>query len=186
MHKLIAITITAALAAILAGCATKSRSFDAKGMYVSETGQLAVGYVHVDAIPEGIESAVVHYEEDVALLSPSTKTHDIDIILTGINAVASSEGIVEAICNAFVAVAPNIAKIDAESASKGATSPIDLAKANSDNKKAAKLAKIASPGVKAATSASTSTAASDATATQGAECANGACDPCANGACDPK
>jgi hypothetical protein len=115
MHKLIAITIAAVLAAILAGCATKSRSFDAKGMYVSETGQLAVGYVHVDAIPEGTESAVVHYEEDVALLSPSTKTHDIDIILTGTNAVASSEGVIKAICDAFVAVAPSAAKANAES-----------------------------------------------------------------------
>lgn len=139
MHKPIAVTITAALAAILAGCATKSRTFDAKGMYVSETGQLAVGYVHVDAIPEGTESAVVHYEEDVALLSPSTKTHDIDIILTGTNAVGSAKGVVKAICDAFVAVAPSVPK-----ASAAATSPIDLAKANADNATAVKLAKAES------------------------------------------
>lgn len=88
------------------GCATKARSFDAKGMYVSESGQLAVGCIHVDAIPEGVDSAVVHYTEDTALLSPSTKTHDIDIILTGTNSVGSAQGIVRAICNAFVKVAP--------------------------------------------------------------------------------
>lgn len=104
MKKLIAIT-TAILTVALCttGCATKSRSFDAKGMYVSETGQLAVGYVHVDAIPEGTESAVIHYKEDVALLSPSKKTHDIDITLTGTNAVSSATGVVKAICGAFIA-----------------------------------------------------------------------------------
>lgn len=137
MKKLTTITLVILTVALCTtGCATKSRSFDAKGMYVSETGQLAVGYVHVDAIPEGTESAVVHYEEDVALLSPSTKTHDIDIILTGTNAVASSEGVIKAICDAFVAVAPSVPK-----ASAAATSPIDLAKANADNATAVKLAK---------------------------------------------
>lgn len=156
-----------ALAAILAGCATKSRSFDAKGMYVSETGQLAVGYVHVDAIPEGTESAVVHYEEDVALLSPSTKTHDIDIILTGTNAVASSEGVIKAICDAFVAVAPSAPK-----ASAAATSPIDLAKANADNATAAKLAKAE------AKQTTESAKPSSGKPLQGdADCANGARDP---------
>lgn len=139
MKKLI---LFAALAAIVTGCATKSRSFDAKGMYVSETGQLAIGYVHVDAIPDGSESAVIHYKEDTALLSPSTKTHDIDIILTGTNSTSSARGVVKSICDAFVQVAPKTASAD--SASKGATSPLDLAKANSDNKKEAKIAAAAS------------------------------------------
>ena len=130
------LTILAALAALMTGCtATKSRSFDAKGMYVSETGQLAVGSVHVDAIPEGTDSAVIHYTEDTALLSPSTKTHDIDIILTGTNSVGSAQGIVESICKAFVEVAPIVSKSDAEASSKGATSPIDLAKSNAEKKK---------------------------------------------------
>ena len=113
--------IMAAIAALaFAGCATKSRSFDAKGMYVSETGQLAVGMVHVDAIPDGADSAVIHYTEDTALLSPTTKTHDIDIILTGTNSVGSAKGIVKSICDAFVQVAPSIAKTEAE-APKGIT-----------------------------------------------------------------
>lgn len=120
--------IGAALALCTTGCATKSRTFDAKGMYVSESGQLAVGYIHVDAIPEGTDSAVIHYNEDTALLSPSTKTHDIDIILTGTNSVGSASGIVKSICNAFVSVAPSIAKTNAE-APKGIT-VLDVAKTN--------------------------------------------------------
>lgn len=177
MKKLIATTITAALAAILAGCATKSRSFDAKGMYVSETGQLAVGYIHVDAIPEGTESAVVHYEEDVALLSPSTKTHAIDIILTGTNSVGSAGTIVSSICKAFVSVAPKIAEVNA-SAPKGVTA-LDVAQANAaksaEVKRAAATAKglkSESPAAEAATAAAPSAAASGST---DADCANGAC-----------
>lgn len=118
MNKTMIMAAIAALA--FAGCATKSRSFDAKGMYVSETGQLAVGMVHVDAIPDGADSAVIHYTEDTALLSPTTKTHDIDIILTGTNSVGSAKGIVKSICEAFVQVAPSIAKTEAE-APKGIT-----------------------------------------------------------------
>lgn len=134
MKKLI---IIAAIAAVASGCATKSRTFDAKGMYVSESGQLAIGYIHVDAIPEGVESAVVHYEEDVALLSPSTKTHDIDIILTGTNSVSSSEGVIRAICDAFIQVAPALANSGGSSCE---TSPIDLARSNATLKAAAKAA----------------------------------------------
>ena len=68
-----------------------------------------------------MDSAVIHYEEDVALLSPSTKTHDIDIILTGTNSVGSAEGVVREICKAFVQVAPVVSKSGASSA----TSPVD-------------------------------------------------------------
>ena len=118
--KKLTMAIAAAAAIALTGCATKSRSFDAKGMYISDTGQLAVGVVHVDAIPDGADSAVIHYTEDTALLSPATKTHDIDIILTGTNSVGSANGIVKSICNAFVQVAPSIAKTEAE-APKGIT-----------------------------------------------------------------
>lgn len=95
--------IVAAAAAILCGCATKSRSFDAKGMYASESGQVAIGKVHVDAIPEGTDSAVIHYSEDTAWIS-DTKTHDIDVILTGTNSVTNASTIVSSICDAFVAV----------------------------------------------------------------------------------
>lgn len=118
--------IIVAAALMLAGCATKSRTTDIKGMFVSDSGQLAIGYVHVDAIPEGTESAVIHYKEDVALLSPSKPTHDIDITLTGTNAVSSAEGIVEKICDAFIAVAPSAPKTSA-----AATSPTESAKPSS-------------------------------------------------------
>lgn len=91
------------VAASIVGCATKSRSFDAKGMYASESGQVAIGKVHVDAIPEGTDSAVVHYSEDTAWIS-DTKTHYIDVILTGTNSVTNASTIVDAICDAFVAV----------------------------------------------------------------------------------
>lgn len=191
MKKLIIIVI-AALA--LAGCATKSRSFDAKGMYVSESGQLAVGYIHVDAIPEGVDSAVIHYTEDTALLSPSTKTHDIDIILTGTNSVGSASGIVKSICSAFVQVAPSIAATNAEVAAKGATSPIDLAKANSGNKKAVALAKAAAKEVKAAanevkaTATTSDAVAATTTETAAAACPDGNCPTggCVDGACNPQ
>lgn len=117
----------AALAATLTGCATsKSRSFEAQGMYVSDTGQLAVGKVQVDAIPDQVDSAIIHYAEDTALLSPSTKTHKIDVILTGANSTANAQQITSAICNAFVAVAPTVAKAPQPS---GGTA-LDLAEAN--------------------------------------------------------
>ena len=190
MKKLL---VLAALAAITTGCATKSRTFDAKGMYVSESGQLAVGYIHVDAIPEGVDSAVIHYTEDTALLSPSTKTHDIDIILTGTNSVGSASGIVKSICQAFVQVAPSIAKTNAEVAAKGTTSPIDLAKANSGNKKAVALAKTATATAKSAaaaaeTAATAETASAAAESTAGTVCPNGTCSDgtCPSGACNPQ
>lgn len=105
------IAMLAILAAALSGCGTtKSRVIDASGMYASETGQMAIGRVHVDAIPEGQSSAFVHYTEDTALLSPSTKLHDIDVILTGTNSVNNAAEIVASICDAFVAVAPGLAK----------------------------------------------------------------------------
>ena len=101
-------------AATLTGCTTgmKARSFDAQGGYASETGQLAIGKVHVDAVPESVDSAIVHYAEDVALFS-STKTHRIDIILTGTNSVSCSSNIVDSICRAFISVAPRVSEINA-------------------------------------------------------------------------
>ena len=160
--KIRAILSVVAIAAC-AGCATKSRSFDASGMYVSESGQLAIGKIHVDAIPEGTDSAVIHYTEDTAWLSPSTKTHDIDIILTGTNSVGSASGIVRNICNAFVVVAPVLAT----PGNSTATSPIDLAAGN-------RAARLAEKVKKAATTTSTA-----------ADCADGSCDPCTDGSCNP-
>jgi len=114
--------LTASLVAFLAGCAgPKSRSVDADGMFVSETGQLTIGRLHVDAIPEGTASAVIHYSEDTPLLQPSMKTHDIDVILTGTNSVSSATNIVRSICEAFAKVAA--AKGSATAAPESPDSP---------------------------------------------------------------
>lgn len=86
------------------GCTTKTRSIDLDGMYVSEAGTLAVGSIEVMAAPVGEETAAIRYAEDTAWLSPSTKTHEIKIMLTGTNSVKSAEGIVKDICGAFVSV----------------------------------------------------------------------------------
>ena len=91
------------VAALLAGCATKTRSVDLDGMYVSEAGTLAIGSVEVMAAPQGEESAAIRYAEDTAWLSPTTKTHAIKIMLTGTNSVMSAKRIVADICAAFVA-----------------------------------------------------------------------------------
>ena len=168
MKKLIAIAIAATA---LAGCGTtKSRSFDAKGMYLSETGQLAVGYIHVDAIPEGTDSAVIHYTEDTALLSPSTKTHDIDIILTGTNSVGSASSIVKSICQAFVSVAPKIAEANANTP-KGATA-LDAAQANAAKNAEVKELKAAAKAVDA--KGSTSQPPQDSQSSP--DCADGSCE----------
>lgn len=92
-------------AAILAGCATKTRSIDIAGMYASESGAFAIGRIEVQSAPEGVESAAIRYSEDTAWLSPSVKTHGIKIMLTGTNAVSSATGIVESICKTFTTVA---------------------------------------------------------------------------------
>ena len=91
-------------AAALCGCATKSRSIDIAGMFASESGQLAIGKIEAQAIPEGDEAALIRYSEDNAWLQPSMKLRKIGITLTGTNAVGSATGIVESICRAFVSV----------------------------------------------------------------------------------
>lgn len=95
--------IVLAVSVCLSGCATKTRSVDLDGMYVSEAGTLAIGSVEVMAAPQGEESVSIRYAEDTAWLSPSTKTHAIKIMLTGTNSVASAKGIVADICAAFTA-----------------------------------------------------------------------------------
>lgn len=99
--------IMIAVAVCLSGCATKTRSVDLDGMYVSEAGTLAIGSIEVMAAPMGEESVSIRYVEDTAWLSPSTKTHAIKIMLTGTNSVSSVGGIVSDICAAFGQCATN-------------------------------------------------------------------------------
>lgn len=89
----------------LGGCATKSRSVDMNGMYATDTGTLAIGSIEVMSAPVGEETAAIRYAEDTAWLSPSTKTHEIKILLTGTNSCNNAAGIVRNICSAFTAVA---------------------------------------------------------------------------------
>lgn len=105
---IILFAVGVALLAICTGCATKTRNIDLDGMYASEAGTLAVGSIEVMASPEGEESAAIRYAEDTAWLSPSTKTHEIKILLTGTNAVHSATSIVSNICAAFTATAPSL------------------------------------------------------------------------------
>lgn len=104
LFAMMAIVWAAAL--LCGGCATKTRSVDLDGMYLSEAGTLAIGSVEVQSAPVGEETAAIRYTEDTAWLSPSTKTHEIRILLTGTNSVASAEAICASICDAFVKAAP--------------------------------------------------------------------------------
>lgn len=93
-------------AACIVGCATKTRNVEIDGMFTqAEAGILAVGSVDVMAAPVGEESAIIKYEEDTAMLSPSTKTHSIRIQLTGTNCTSCVTSIVTSICKAFVPTA---------------------------------------------------------------------------------
>ena len=106
MNKLIILTLGALAILAMCGCATKTRSVDLNGMYVTDTGTLAIGSIEVMAAPQGEETAAIRYAEDTAWLSPTTKTHEIKIMLTGTNSVGSAKSIVKDICTAFTAVHP--------------------------------------------------------------------------------
>ncbi|MBQ2337448.1 MAG: hypothetical protein II381_14125 [Victivallales bacterium] len=110
MNRIMMIAL-AACAAAVTGCssAPKVRDVDVKGMYLNGyTEVLAIGRGTVTSIPSDKEALAAHYEEDTAWLSPSTKTHALDLFLVGTNTVSSSEKIVESICKAFSDVAPTI------------------------------------------------------------------------------
>lgn len=90
------------------GCTTRSQHVALDGMFVSEAGTFAIGSIEVQSAPEGVESAMVSYEDDTSWFSDA-KSHSIRILLTGTNSVASADGIVSNICAAFVATAPIVA-----------------------------------------------------------------------------
>ena len=123
MKKLITLAALAAMVAGMSGCSTPSklRDIELKGMYVNGySEQLAIGMGRITSIPGEREAFVAHYREDTAWLSPSTKTHELDLMIVGTNSTASADAIVKAICEAYKDVAPSIAKINAE-APKGIT-----------------------------------------------------------------
>ena len=123
MKKLMMMTLAACAAAMMTGCGTpgKMRDVGLKGMYVngySET--LAIGAGRLTSIPGEREAFAAHYREDTAWLSPSTKTHEMDLFIVGTNSTSSAADVVKSICDAFKEVGPTIAKINAD-APKGIT-----------------------------------------------------------------
>lgn len=104
---IIIFAVGVALLAICTGCATKSRHLDIAGAYVNQSGTVAVGSIEVQSAPEGVESAMVSYEDSAAWFS-DVKEHSIRILLTGTNSVTAADGIVSNICAAFTATAPQL------------------------------------------------------------------------------
>ena len=123
MKKLMMMTLVAGAAAMMTGCGTPGnvRDIELKGMYVNGySEQLAIGTGRITSIPGEREAFAAHYREDTAWLSPSTKTHELDLFIVGTNSTGSASDVVKTICEAFKEVAPAVAKINAE-APKGIT-----------------------------------------------------------------
>ena len=96
----------------LCGCMSddpeKSRHLDIGGVWTNpKTGTLIAGSIEVQSAPEGVESAMVKYEDDTSLFSDK-KNHKINILMTGSNSVQSVTSVVHSICTAFIATAPVI------------------------------------------------------------------------------
>ena len=123
LGAVIALAATLALPTFLAGCGSpKVRDVDVKGMYVNGyTEVLALGRGKVTSIPSDKEALAAHYEEDTAWLSPSTKTHALDLFLVGTNTVENSADIVKSICQAFAEAAPTVSSNNAAVAKGGGT-----------------------------------------------------------------
>lgn len=97
---------------VLCGCMSddseKSRHMDIGGVWTNpKTGTLIAGSIEVQSAPEGVESAMVKYEDDTSLFSDE-KNHKINILMTGSNSVQSVTSVVHSICTAFIATAPVI------------------------------------------------------------------------------
>lgn len=98
----------------LCGCMSddpeKSRHLDIGGVWTNpKSGTLIAGSIEVQSAPEGVESAMVKYEDDTSLFSDK-KRHKINILMTGSNSVQSVTSVVHSICTAFIATAPILAK----------------------------------------------------------------------------
>lgn len=109
-HQIVAaLALVAMLALFCCGCssAPKAKAADVKGMYANAaTETVAIGAARITILPEAIESFVARYREDTAWLSPATKTHELEIFMTGTNSTQNAAAVVKEICNAFVVVAP--------------------------------------------------------------------------------
>ena len=91
------------LAAMAAGCKSKTRTVDVGGMFTqAELGMLAIGAVEVMSSPEGEESALMRYVEDCAWMNSSMMLRNLSIQLTGTNSVAMAEKIASEMCRALI------------------------------------------------------------------------------------
>ena len=211
MKKMMMMIAVAACAAAMTGCtsAPKVRDVDVKGMYVNGyTEVLAIGRGTVTSIPSDKEAFAAHYEEDTAWLSPSTKTHSLDLFLVGTNTVENSAQIVESICKAFAEIAPTVSSNNAAVAKGGGTvltylqnnheqtaavNALKVASAagmtNAVEALAAKIGiknaqKFVDSGGNAEKAVVTTTTAADGTTTT--TCTDGVCTLCTDGACSPQ
>ena len=175
-----------AAAYFLSGCTTpkKVRDIELKGMYVNGYSEVvAIGAGRLTSIPGEREALAAHYEEDTAWLSPTTKTHKLDIFLVGTNSVENSTEIISSICKAFSDVAPQVAATHAANA--GGTSAFDVVKGGGEVRKAVALAKQEVEKIKASKAEGQKV---EGQQTQGeADCANGECQDgnCTDGSCNP-
>ena len=180
MKKLMMMIALAACAVAMTGCmgtSGKVRDVDLKGMYVNGYSEVvAIGRGKLTSIPSDKEALAAHYEEDTAWLSPSTKTHALDIFMVGSNTVANSTTIIESICKAFAEVAPAVSSNNAEVAKAGGTSPLDVVKAGGSVRQAVQTAKATA--TQAASAATAKAAEQSAAGCTGDNCTAGNCTAC--------
>ena len=183
MKKLILAAVCAAMAIALTGCGTpRLTDAEAQGMYVNAaTETLAIGSGSITTIPGDREASVGHYEEDTALLSPSTKTHKFDFFLVGTNSTQQAVEIVKSICKAYASVAP---VISSNETAKAGITVFDLFKAKKAQSLEAIWAKL-SPAAQAEINKLVESGQSGivkTTTTDGAtaevKCENGDCEVC--------
>lgn len=196
--QILAIIVLAMTAVFFSGCSTpkKVRDIELKGMYVNGYSEVvAIGAGRLTSIPGEREALAAHYEEDTAWLSPSTKTHKLDIFLVGTNSVENSTEIISSICKAFSDVAPQVAATHAANA--GGTSAFDVVKGGGEVRKAVQLAKQEVEKIKASKAEGQkvesqqtqgSTEKSATSVPHSAECADGSCTTgaCVDGSCEVK
>ena len=163
----------AAVAIAVAGCGSpgKVRDIELKGMYVNGYSEvLAIGQGKLTSIPGEREALAAHYSEDTSWLSPSTKTHALDIFLVGTNSVENSKDIIKSICEAFKEVAPTVSSNNAQVAKGGVNAFSALGSLSKDNAEV-ELGKVAAAKAVAAKATASTNAVGSVTTTNAAYCA---------------
>ena len=101
MRKVLTFAVCAVLVGGCQSFHSKSRYADIGGMYVTDTGQLAIGKVKYKSAPDGEDAAIFDYDEDAAWLNPSQKTCSFSLFLSGSNTVSKVDTIIEKLCKTF-------------------------------------------------------------------------------------